>query len=355
MPRRETVALRFLLPPPDHLPPALGDGAGVVLQQHPAQHVHRGQLAQPGRGGAVIDRLQQRVPVAGVGDRQLIAPGLGDRGPPGGHRGAVAAGEIGHADPLLHPVRVRGRQRLQRGPHAFPGQFQPVQRRHRRDDVRGVGALLAARPDQALSRQLCQQRVQHHLLQAVGGDPGPELGQHRMVKARIATRQAQRVLPVDPGAHRLGGLTVGEVLRLLEDRHQRQARRRPARLATHPVGARELLIGQPPAELVAHQHRQRTLTLALVHRGNVRSDLRRGLRPRLRHDRHHKLQSAACTGEGGGGRRPQRDHAEHKIPKSVRHAERPQTPTELTTRVAPRAKTPPRRACGAARTWTQPA
>jgi hypothetical protein len=56
-----------------------------------------------------------------------------------------------------------------------------------------------------------------------------------MVKARVATRQAQRVLPVDPGAHRLGGLTAGQVPRLLEDRHQGEARRRPARPAAHPV------------------------------------------------------------------------------------------------------------------------
>ncbi len=95
----------------------------------------------------------------------------------------------------------------------------------------------------------------------------------------------------------LGGLTIGEVLHLLEDRHQGEARGRPARLAAHPVGARELLIGQPPAELVAHQHRQRTLALALVHRGDVRSDLRCGLRPRLRHDRHHN--TPVCGLHGG--------------------------------------------------------
>src|SRR5260221_14769850 len=109
MPWRETVALRFLLPPPDHLPPVLGDGAGVVLQQHPAQHVHRGQLAQPGRGGAVVDRLQQRVPVTGVGDRQLIPPGLGGRGPPGGHRGAAAAGATTPPDPPAPPRPARPR------------------------------------------------------------------------------------------------------------------------------------------------------------------------------------------------------------------------------------------------------
>jgi hypothetical protein len=56
MARRETVALRLFLPPSDHLPPVPGDGAGAVLQQHPAQHVNRGQLTQPGRRRAVIDR-----------------------------------------------------------------------------------------------------------------------------------------------------------------------------------------------------------------------------------------------------------------------------------------------------------
>ena len=68
---RETIALRLLLQPLDHLL-AVGDGPGVVLQQHPAQHVHRGQRGQPARRGPIVDRLQQRVPVAGVGDGQLI-------------------------------------------------------------------------------------------------------------------------------------------------------------------------------------------------------------------------------------------------------------------------------------------
>ena len=239
---RETVALRLLLPPLDHLPPVPGDGPRVILHQHPAQHLDRRDLAQPGRRGAVIDRLQQRVPVAGVGDGQLIALGLGRRGPPGGHRGAVAAGEIGHADPLGHPVRVRGRQRLQRGPHALPGQLQPVQRRHRRDDMGGIGALLAACPDQARGRQPGQQRVQRHLLQARTGHPVPELRQDRVIKARVIKRQPQQVLPVDPGPHRLGRCPVGQVLLPLQYRHQRQPRRRPARPAPVPERGRELLI-----------------------------------------------------------------------------------------------------------------
>ena len=93
-----------------HLPPVRGDDPHVVLQQHPAQNIDRPKLTQQGRRRAVINRLQQPVAVPGAGDRQLIAPGLRDRRPPGGHRRAVPAADVRHADPLLHPGRVRGRR-----------------------------------------------------------------------------------------------------------------------------------------------------------------------------------------------------------------------------------------------------
>ena len=313
---RETVALRLLLPPSDHLPPA-GDGPGVVLQQHPAQHVHRGQLAQPAWRGAVIDRFQQRVPVPGAGDRQLIAPGLGCRRAPGGHRGAVPAGEVSHADPLLQPGRMRRRQRLQRGPHGLAGQLQPVQRRHRRDHVGGIGALLAARLDQALRHQARQQRIQRHLLQPRPGHPAPELRKHRMVKARIIQGKAQQVLPVDPGPHRVRRQPVGEVLRPLQHRHQRQPRRGPARLAPDPEGGRELLILQPPAQPIADLHRQWPLRLpGAVHRRDRRRDLRIWLRPGGRLHAHDIPDPAAGTGKND--RRP--DHGRLDNRKPVRQA-----------------------------------
>ena len=305
---RETVALWLFLPPPDHLPPVRGDDARVVLHQHPAQHVHRRDLPQPARGGAVVDRLQQRVPVPGVSDRQLAAPRLGGRRPPGGHRRAVAAGEIGHADPLGHPARVRGCQRLQRGPHTFPGQLQPVQRRHRGDHMGGIGALLAASPDQARGRQTGQQRVQRHLLQARIRHLVPELGQDRVIKARVIKRQPQQVLPVDPGPHRLGRCPVGQVLLPLQYRHQRQPRRRPARTAPVPERGRELLILQPLAQPVTDLHRQRPRPLTGVLGGDRRGDLRIRLRPGGRLHAHGIPDSAAGTRghEGRDGRR--QDH-----------------------------------------------
>ena len=151
----------------------------------------------------------------------------------------------------------------------------------------GIGAHLPARRHQPASGQPLQQRARHHR----------ELAQDRAVEAGIGQVKAERVLPADPGAHRLSGLTAGQILRHLEDRHQRQAARRPARLTPRPAGARELLIGQPLTQLVTHHHRQRALPLAPVHHRNGRDDLRRGLRPRPRLDRHHGLHLAAGTRE----------------------------------------------------------
>jgi hypothetical protein len=129
-----------------------------------------------------------------------------------------------------------------RGPYAFPGQLQPVQRRHRRDDVGGIGALLAARLDQAIGGQPGQQRVQRHLLQAGIRYPAPELSQHRVIKARIIQRQPGQVLPVQPHPDRVGCQPAGQVLLPLQHRHQRQPRRGPPRLAPRPERRRERLI-----------------------------------------------------------------------------------------------------------------
>ncbi len=276
---RETVALRLFLPPSDHLPPVPGDRPRVVLQQHPAQHVNRRELAQPRRRCAVIDRRQQRVAVFGVGDRQLIPPGLGDRGPPGGHRRAVPAGEVSHADPAA-PVRPGAPPpappaRPARSPRPAPaGPAPPPPRPH------GWSRCAACRPpfNQAGPGQPRQQRIQRHLVQAGPGHPGPELSQHRMVKARIIPGKPQQVLPVDPGPHRFGRLPVSEVLGPLQHGHQRQPRRRPARPAPVPERGREILIPQPLAQLIADQHRQRPRPLTPV----LRLDRRRDLRIRLR-------------------------------------------------------------------------
>jgi hypothetical protein len=60
-----------------------------------------------------------------------------------------------------------------------------------------------------------------------------------------------KVLPVDPGAHRLRRAPVGEVLAELQQGDERQAPRRQPGLAALREEIREVGVGEDGAELVA--------------------------------------------------------------------------------------------------------
>jgi hypothetical protein len=77
-----------------------------------------------------------------------------------------------------------------------------------------------------------------------------EFAEDRGVEAAVVKRQAQHVLPVDAAADRLRRLPVGQPLRELEDRHQRHAPRRQARLAMGGEEIGELLVGEKLAQLI---------------------------------------------------------------------------------------------------------
>ena len=91
--------------------------------------------------------------------------------------------------------------------------------------MRGIGPLLPARLEQAVRGKALQQRVQRRLLQSRVRDLRPELRQHRVIEPGIIQGQAEQVLPVQPGPDLLGGHPVGQVLRPLQHRDQRQPRR----------------------------------------------------------------------------------------------------------------------------------
>jgi hypothetical protein len=90
--------------------------------------------------------------------------------------------------------------------------LQPVQVADRHTDVGGVGALAPAPVQQATFPQPIKHERQQPLGLAIGEQPRPELGEHRGIEARVTKVEAQRVLPVQPCSHRVGGLPVGEAL-----------------------------------------------------------------------------------------------------------------------------------------------
>ena len=53
-----------------------------------------------------------------------------------------------------------------------------------------------------------QQGVKQQLFRTPGEQACPKLAQHGMVKARISQFQIQRLFPIDPAAHRIGGLAI---------------------------------------------------------------------------------------------------------------------------------------------------
>src|SRR5689334_16951772 len=86
-----------------------------------------------------------------------------------------------------------------------------------RTGVESVRWLLAASFDQAALMQALQHDLEQILITPSGKQAGPELTQYREVEARIAKLQAEGVLQVDPAAHRLGRLPVGQVLEEVKD------------------------------------------------------------------------------------------------------------------------------------------
>jgi hypothetical protein len=90
--------------------------------------------------------------------------------------------------------------------------LQPVQVTDRHTDVGGVGALAPAPVQQATLAQPIEYEHQQPLGLAIGEQPRAELGEHRGIEARVTKVEAQRVLPIQPCPHRVGGLPVGEAL-----------------------------------------------------------------------------------------------------------------------------------------------
>ncbi len=150
-------------------------------------------------------------------------------------------------------------QGVESRPQGLADTLQPVERTDRRQDVSGVGALLAPRLDQTALAQALEQDLEQALILIAGEQARSELAQNRNVEPRVGQLQAQRLRPVNAASHRLGRLTVGQVLEDLEQRDQRQPpgcnRRLPPGLVE---GGKPGVVVQNP-DLIADPHQQGAL------------------------------------------------------------------------------------------------
>ena len=78
-----------------------------------------------------------------------------------------------------------------------------------------------------------QHAVEQELLGGTSNQSAPELREDGEVEPGVRQLQGERVLPVDPSAHGVGGLAIGEILQELHDCDQRQPPRGQPRLTAH--------------------------------------------------------------------------------------------------------------------------
>ena len=121
---------------------------------------------------------------------------------------------------------------------------------HGAQHMRAVGALLAARLDQATRLEAREHRIQQQMLRSACDKACAELRQHAEVEARVGQLEAKGILPINPGTHGVGCLTVAELLEELKHRDQSQPPRRESRLTPCRVELTEVLILIKSAEFV---------------------------------------------------------------------------------------------------------
>jgi len=151
------------------------------------------------------------------------------------------------------PLRPQFRQGIERVPHRFAHGLQPVEEAHRRQHVGGVGALLAARVQQARLLEALQQDLEQQQFGRARQQPGAELREHGVVEPGVGQVQAQEILPVQARAHRVRRLAVGEVLGVLEDRDQGEAPGRFGRLAARWEEGGKLRVFKQDLQGIAHE------------------------------------------------------------------------------------------------------
>jgi hypothetical protein len=121
----------------------------------------------------------------------------------------------------------------------------------------GVRALPSPRPYQPRLGK----PINHHREQLISpvalGKTVPELAEYRVIEPGLRQLHPQPVLPIDPARHGPSRLPIGQVLRVLQHRHQRQPGRRHPTAAIHRKPADEVVIDKQILQPVPHHHRRR--------------------------------------------------------------------------------------------------
>ena len=111
--------------------------------------------------------------------------------------------------------------------------------------------------EQRFLLEVLQHPAQEPILSSTTEEPSSELREDAEVEARVIELKAERILPVDTGAHGIGGLaTPGEVLGKLHHGEECEAPGRSRALAAAREELGEVLVSKEGAEFITHLHVQ---------------------------------------------------------------------------------------------------
>jgi hypothetical protein len=175
----------------------------------------------------------------------------------------------------------------------------------------GIRAL----PSSTLHQPRRSQPIDHHRQQPVGpitfGETVPELAEHRMIKPGLGQLHPEGVLPVDAAGHRPSRLPVGEILRVLQHRRQRQPGRGNTRPTIGRKPSREVLIHEQVIQPVPDPHRRCPLRIG---RPRHPRRLHRNRPTRTTPHRHPAISSPGRRPRLqrlAADRQPNQDHQQH--------------------------------------------
>ena len=174
----------------------------------------------------------------------------------------------GDVDVGTHPGGRDAGQAIARMAQRFAHIFQAVQGAHRREHVRGVGALLAAGLEQAGRAAALQHRIEQQgrgiILEQTAAKRAQDRGGDPLGEAGIVQREAEQLLPGDAVTDGLGRLRITEPVHELKDGDDGEAGGGEGRLTSRGIEMGEVLVVEEHAKVLTELEGPRPVGMGSV-------------------------------------------------------------------------------------------
>jgi hypothetical protein len=155
-------------------------------------------------------------------------------------------------DLVLHPCGGDLGSRIQGMRPCVPHNLQAVELTYCRHHVGGIRALGPTRFEETPIDKQGEHLGQEVLFRPTRDQPGPKLAQDRKIEASIGEFQPSGLLPINASPYGISGLSIGQVLRKLQDGDEGQAPGRFGWLSDVGIQAGQLVMALKRPQCIAH-------------------------------------------------------------------------------------------------------